>query len=152
MARILCFVVGQIPGELLCQGLATKIISRSLRVRPVILGEARLGCREIVGHGGIGTGDHDFFDRIRCKERAGSAEPLTIVLESLQDKANAIAQAQQAGLLSSRYAPADLLGLILHVSMLWASATPEFEVLISRQSRPHRRKVVTDAVTGLLAQ
>ncbi|WP_220199639.1 TetR family transcriptional regulator [Ktedonospora formicarum] len=85
-------------------------------------------------------------------ERAGSAEPLTIVLESLQGKANTIAQAQQAGLLSSHYAPADLLGLILHLSMLWASATPEFEVLISGQSRSHRRKVVTDAVRGLLTQ
>lgn len=84
-------------------------------------------------------------------ERAGS-EPLAIVLTSLRDKASEIARAQQAGLLSSHYAPADLLGLILHLSMLWTSLTPEFETLLGEQHRAHRRKVVTDAVAGLLAQ
>ncbi len=55
-------------------------------------------------------------------------------------------------MLSSHYAPAELLGLILHLSDLRASTTPEFAALAGQGSRDHRRKVVNDAVAGLLAQ
>ena len=74
------------------------------------------------------------------------------MLASLQEKAGEIARAQQAGMLSSHYAPAELLGLILHLSDLRASTTPEFAALAGQGSLDHRRKVVNDAVAGLLAQ
>src|SRR5260370_751944 len=67
MMGVLCFVAGKIPCQLLRKSLTAKVISSSLCFRPVILGKPRLGCREVVGHGGFGTCDHNFFNRARCE-------------------------------------------------------------------------------------
>lgn len=84
-------------------------------------------------------------------ERAESQDPLAIIVESNRDKIAAIAKAQKAGRLSKKYAPADLLALVVHLAALWTTQTPEYALLVAKQSRAHRRKVVTDAVAALLA-
>jgi AcrR family transcriptional regulator len=84
-------------------------------------------------------------------ERAGSAEPLALVLASNKDKAAKIAAAQKEGLVPKRFSAVELLGLLLHLSSLWAGAMPEYEVLAGRYSRAHRRRVVKDAVAQILA-
>lgn len=84
-------------------------------------------------------------------ERAGSTDPLELVLASNKEKVAAIAALQKAGGLPTRYSAVDLLGLVLHLSSLWTAQVPEYEVLVTRHSRTHRRKVVTDAVAQLVA-
>ena len=84
-------------------------------------------------------------------ERAGSTEPLGIVLASNKEKVAKIAAAQKQGVLPTKYSAVDLLGLVLHLSSLWASTVPEYDALVTRHSRAHRRKVITDAVAQLLA-
>jgi AcrR family transcriptional regulator len=84
-------------------------------------------------------------------ERAGSTEPLAIVLASNKDKVAEIAAAQKAGRIPKRFSAVELLGLVLHLSALWAGATPEYDALVAHSTRAHRRRVVTDAVAQLLA-
>ncbi len=84
-------------------------------------------------------------------ERGDSAKPLELVLAANKEKAAKIAAAQKAGRLPKRYSAVDLLGLVLHLSSLWTAQVPEYEALVGRHSRAHRRKVVTDAVAQLVA-
>ncbi|MEU6853158.1 TetR family transcriptional regulator [Actinacidiphila alni] len=84
-------------------------------------------------------------------ERPGSRDPLEIVVASLRAKTDAIARAQAAGELPSRFTAPELLGLIMHMASLWITATPEYDPLVADVSRARRRQVVVDAVTALLA-
>jgi AcrR family transcriptional regulator len=84
-------------------------------------------------------------------ERGARSDPLAVVVASNKDKVAKIAAAQRQGRLSTRFAAADLLGLVLHLASFWTANVPEYEVLVARQSRAHRRRVVVDAVTALLA-
>ena len=88
------------------------------------------------------------WDRL---ERGGPDRLVEAVVSSNRTKVAAIASAQRSGDLPDRYAAADLLGLVLHLSALWHSQVPEFEVLVARHSRAHRRRVVVDAVRQLVA-
>jgi AcrR family transcriptional regulator len=83
-------------------------------------------------------------------ERGASAEPLELVLASNKDKVAKIAAAQKSGGLPARFAAVDLLGLVLQLSALWTANVPEYDVMVARHSRAHRRKVVTDAVAQLV--
>src|SRR2546421_693569 len=65
-------------------------------------------------------------------------------------KVRAIADAQRAGLLSTRFEPAILLALVLHLSGIWSSMTPEYTGLVKRVSAAKRRQVIVDAVSALL--
>lgn len=82
----------------------------------------------------------------------GDRPAMNISLDSITEKADAIEQAQKEGKISSFFAPLDLLALILHMADFWASITPEFALLVEDNSRDHRRKLVVDAVTALLAR
>ena len=84
-------------------------------------------------------------------ERGDSAKPLELVLAANKEKVAKIAAAQKAGRLPKRYSAVDLLGLVLHLSSLWTAQVPEYEALVGRHSRTHRRKVVTEAVAQLIA-
>jgi AcrR family transcriptional regulator len=84
-------------------------------------------------------------------ERAGGQAPLETVLASYRGKIDAIEQAQRAGRVPSHFAAEDALGLVLAVAGMWTSMTPEYDAVISRRTRDHRRRIVTDAVTALLA-
>ncbi|WP_432510072.1 TetR family transcriptional regulator [Kineococcus sp. SYSU DK001] len=73
------------------------------------------------------------------------------VQESNRAKVAAIATAQADGRLPDRWAPEELLGLVLQVSTLWHTAVPEFDDLRAGATARHRREVVVDAVRRLLA-
>jgi AcrR family transcriptional regulator len=83
-------------------------------------------------------------------ERADSESPLELIMKSNRNKIEAIAEAQGAGLLPTKYEPIVLLGLVLQLSALWAGMTPEYALLVDRTSPAERRRVVTDAVAALL--
>ena len=83
-------------------------------------------------------------------ERAGSDEPLELIMQSNAHKVEAIAKAQKDGLIPAKYEPIVLLALVLQLSALWTGLTPEYAMLVSRTSAAERRKVVTDAVAALL--
>jgi AcrR family transcriptional regulator len=83
-------------------------------------------------------------------ERAGSDEPLELIMKSNSHKVEAIAQAQKDGLIPKKYEPIVLIALVLQLSALWTGLTPEYAMLVSRTSVAERRKVVTSAVAALL--
>jgi AcrR family transcriptional regulator len=72
------------------------------------------------------------------------------IVASNAAKVKAIADAQRAGLLSTRFEPAVLLGLVLTLSGAWSSMTPEYSGLVRRISVATRRQAIVDAVEALL--
>jgi AcrR family transcriptional regulator len=99
--------------------------------------------------------DHPHVPRLATwyrLERAGTQAPLETIVGSNRDKVEAIATAQRAGRLPAHFAAEDLLALVLAIAAMWTTLTPEFDALVSRHTRAHRRGIVTDAVTALLAQ
>jgi AcrR family transcriptional regulator len=80
------------------------------------------------------------------------AEPIDAVLASMKDKSAKIEQAQRAGMLPDRYEAIELLTLILNLSTMWASVTPDLARMTRRYSRAKRRQLVIDAVTDHLAE
>jgi AcrR family transcriptional regulator len=85
-------------------------------------------------------------------ERADAKSPLERIVTSNRTKIEAIAKAQEAGQLPTKYEPIVLLGLVLQLSSLWAGMTPEYALLVDRTSPAERRKVVTDAVAALIKE
>lgn len=84
-------------------------------------------------------------------ERAHTTDPIQAIVSSNAAKVKAIADAQRAGLLTTRFAPAVLLGLVLTLSGTWSSMTPEYTGLVTRVSVAKRRQAIVDAVAALLA-
>ena len=84
-------------------------------------------------------------------ERADSADPIEASVASTAAKVKAIAEAQRAGLLTTRFEPAVLLALVLTISGTWSSMTPEYTGLVARLSVPKRRQAIVDAIAALLA-
>jgi AcrR family transcriptional regulator len=84
-------------------------------------------------------------------ERAHSNNPIEAIVASNAAKVKAIAEAQRAGLLTTRFEPAVLLGLVLTLSGTWSSMTPEYTGLVRRLSVAKRRQAIVDAVAALLA-
>lgn len=72
------------------------------------------------------------------------------VVASTNDKLAAIAEAQEAGLVPTRFTPVELLATVVHLSALWGSMTPEMAGHAKDISRERRRQVVVDAVAALL--
>jgi AcrR family transcriptional regulator len=83
-------------------------------------------------------------------ERAGAGERIEAIVASNAAKVKAIAAAQRAGRLTTRFEPAVLLGLILTLSGTWSSMTPEYTELVRRLSVARRRQAIVDAVATLL--
>jgi AcrR family transcriptional regulator len=73
-----------------------------------------------------------------------------VVVAGTRDKLAAITDAQEQGLLTSRFTPVELLALVVHLSALWGSATPELGAHAAAIPRERRRQVVVDAVAALL--
>jgi AcrR family transcriptional regulator len=73
-----------------------------------------------------------------------------VVVASTQAKIDAITKAQEDGLLPTRYSPVELLTLVVHLSSLWSSVTPEVGGHIAAIPVERRRQVVVDAVAALL--
>ncbi len=88
------------------------------------------------------------WDRL---ERGGPDHLVEAVVASNRVKVAAIAAAQRTGDLPDRFSAVDLLGLVLHLSGFWHSQVPEYDVLVARHSRAHRRRVVVESVRVLVA-
>jgi AcrR family transcriptional regulator len=82
-------------------------------------------------------------------ERAESRPPVKVRVASNKDKIAKIAKAQKAGQLPATFAAPDLLALVTTIAGMWTGTAPE---LTTRQTRAHRRKVITDAVEAVLAR
>jgi AcrR family transcriptional regulator len=72
------------------------------------------------------------------------------VVASTRDKLAAITKAQEDGVLPSRFTPVELLTLVVHLSALWSSMTPEMAGHTVDIPLERRRQVVIDAVAALL--
>ena len=83
-------------------------------------------------------------------ERADGDHPIEAIVTSNAAKVKAIAEAQQAGLLPTRFEPAALLALVLTISGTWSAMTPEYSGLVKRLSVAKRRRAIVNAVTTLL--
>ena len=83
-------------------------------------------------------------------ERADGDHPIEAIVTSNAAKVKAIAEAQQAGLLPTRFEPAVLLALVLTISGTWSAMTPEYSGLVKRLSVAKRRRAIVNAVTTLL--
>jgi len=100
-----------------------------------------------------GYEDHPEVQRLATwyrLERAETESPLEIVVASNRAKVDAISAAQRSGAVPSHFAADDLLALVLTIASMWTSMTPEYNALVSRHTRAHRRQVVIDAVHALL--
>jgi AcrR family transcriptional regulator len=84
-------------------------------------------------------------------ERADGIDAIEAIVASNAAKVKAIAEAQRTGLLTTRFEPAVLLGLVLTLSGTWSSMTPEYAGLVRRLSVAKRRQAIVDAVAALLA-
>jgi AcrR family transcriptional regulator len=83
-------------------------------------------------------------------ERADGDDPIGAIVGSNAAKVKAIAEAQEAGLVPTRFEPAVLLALVLTISGTWSSMTPEYSGLVKRLSVAKRRRAIVDAVATLL--
>ncbi len=83
-------------------------------------------------------------------ERAGTADLIPVVLASNTAKVQAVARAQDQGILPSHFPASVLLGLVVHLSGFWSSNVPEFDALVCDRSAAARRQAVVDAVAALL--
>ncbi|WP_432988194.1 TetR family transcriptional regulator [Dactylosporangium sp. CA-233914] len=83
-------------------------------------------------------------------ERVGDPRQLEVLSETIADELTQIRRAQRAGLLASRYRPADLLNLVLHMTFLWAFVFPELQAQFVRTTRGHRRRVLVESVEAML--
>jgi AcrR family transcriptional regulator len=73
-----------------------------------------------------------------------------VVVASTRDKLAAIAKAQADGLLTTRFTAVELLTMVVHLSALWGSMTPEMATHATDIPEARRRQVVVDAVKALL--
>lgn len=77
-------------------------------------------------------------------------QPNAAAITSTAAKIAAIEDAQRRGVVPKHLVPAELLGMILHISAIWTAGTPEFAGLVSHYTRAERRRVVTEAVAALI--
>lgn len=82
-------------------------------------------------------------------EGAGYAA-VEVVVAGTNDKIAAIAKAQDEGVVTTRFSPVELLALVVHLSALWASTTPEVAGHAAGIPQDRRRRVVVDAVAAIL--
>jgi AcrR family transcriptional regulator len=83
----------------------------------------------------------------------GGADNVSLVeavVRSNADKVAAIRQAQDDGVISTRFSPAVLLTLVLHLSSLWAGQIPEAELLVHELSVDDRRRIIEESVQALI--
>ncbi|GAB3917463.1 TetR family transcriptional regulator [Microlunatus endophyticus] len=84
-------------------------------------------------------------------ERADGSQGLVeAVVESNSAKVAAIAQAQRDGALDDAFSAAEVLGLVVHVSLLWAVSLPEYLAVLGPIDDARRRQIVVDAVRRLI--
>ncbi|MFT4109293.1 TetR family transcriptional regulator [Propionicimonas sp.] len=83
-------------------------------------------------------------------ERAGDAASIAALERANLAKIEKIRAAQEAGLVTDRFPPAVLLGLILTLTAAWTALPPEFAVLEREVPAGDRRGYVVAAVRRLV--
>jgi AcrR family transcriptional regulator len=81
----------------------------------------------------------------------GDDPPHEFAVKSTLEKAQAIAAAQEAGLVSRRFEAPVLLGLLIYVASFWAASSPDILAVMDFDDNDARRAVVRQAVECLLA-
>lgn len=87
------------------------------------------------------------WHRLEHKQSGKLFKPL---VKSLQDKVDAISEAQAQGILPKTFEATTLLGLVLHLAAIWTVSTPEFFAVLGANSRRMRRQVVIDSIDQIL--
>jgi AcrR family transcriptional regulator len=87
----------------------------------------------------------------RRLERGAPHPQLEPLLANNRHDIGAIAKAQKDGDIQNRFAPVELLTIVLSLAAMWMSQTPELTSVLQRLSRARRRAVVVDAVKAILA-
>ena|ERR1700754_3157880 len=82
-------------------------------------------------------------------ERAATDPPMKAVLAANQSKIDAIAKAQEAGRVTTRFTAPDLLALALTIANMWTVQSPEPHPSAPR-SPEAQRAVIVAAVTALV--
>ena len=60
-------------------------------------------------------------------------------------------RSNELGRISDRFAPVDPLALVLVITAMWPALTPELTTEVRKHSKARRRKVITNAVSVLIA-
>jgi AcrR family transcriptional regulator len=84
-------------------------------------------------------------------ERSGG-EPNPLAVAAVASQVDAIAEAQEAGVLPAHFPPGFIFGLVLHIAAGWTAVNPEFEAAIGVPDLDERVRHVEDAVRTLLSQ
>jgi len=85
----------------------------------------------------------------RQLERGTSKPPLELIVQSNRATIHAITEAQEADKISDRFAPVDLLALVLTIAAMWPALTPELTAEGRPHTQAHCRQVITDAISAL---
>jgi AcrR family transcriptional regulator len=81
----------------------------------------------------------------------GDDPPHPRAVNDIESRVSAVADAQRAGLISSRFEPPVLFALIVHVAALWGTTSPDVLAVVQVSSAKQRREIVRRAVEALLA-
>lgn len=82
-------------------------------------------------------------------ERAGNEPPIRAVTEAADAKTDVIRAAQRAGVVSDRFAADQIVALVLSLSAMWSSSSPQTGAMATAD-RAVRRATVVDAVRRLV--
>jgi AcrR family transcriptional regulator len=108
---------------------------------------------DLPGYAGRLFDSHDSYPEVvrlvtwHQLERAGSGPPIRAVTEAADAKTEAIRAAQRAGVVSDRFAAEQIVALVLNLSAMWSSPSPETGVMTDRA---FRRATVVEAVRRLV--
>ena len=77
--------------------------------------------------------------------------PHEVAVTSTLEKADAIAAAQKAGLVSKRFDSRVLLGLLIYIASFWAASSPDILAVMGVENPKARRATIEKAAASLLA-
>jgi len=110
---------------------------------------------DLPGYAGRVFDSHDSYPEIvrlvtwHQLERAGASPPVRAVTEAANAKTDVIRAAQRDGVVSDRFAAEQIVALVLSLSAMWSSSSPETGAMADAD-RAARRATVVDAVRRLV--
>ena len=121
-----------------------------------IVSDAPLDTNDLPGYAvrlSDGYAAHPDLTRIITWQRLerGDDPPHAFAVRSTQEKADAIAEAQRAGVVPARLEAKVLLALLLHVAAFWSLTSPDVLAVVGIEDPERRREIVRQAAEGVLA-
>ncbi|MDT7805389.1 MAG: hypothetical protein QOI78_8822 [Actinomycetota bacterium] len=83
-------------------------------------------------------------------ERAGTGRTIQAITDSAKSKVDAIRAAQEAGTVSDRFEPEQLLMMVVSLASMWSAQTVEMTA-VAPDDQAYRRATVTEAVRKLVS-